>query len=422
MRKSNLLKASLIGAVFLAACAEAPQSGSDVPLASTAPETVSKADPQPKQIAPAETKTEALAELPEHYQGLDPTIISRAEINELIALEQEKVDWSFKQVESYQNYENQFEAWEKQNPSTRGPQPEAPHWPREEDVNSRLDVLREKLNTAQNRKRYTGLGPSIISKSEIDELIAYEQKQEELRAAKFNAIEDWNYEDPATRGEKPEYTYEETFGSDPDMLALQLNVRQAEESNRFSARIIELGKAHNIPLLDSDLAEITALNIESSQFQTEMMLAMTKAATKSEAAGEEFSEDVFLNTIPREKFHKIVKVQERLDELTYPFDAAEKADEVRNQLKHLSEEFGITIPSRDVEEAVNLNAEKDKILKRVEMEGFSKQLDSENLLLVSFVPQAEGADKERLEEIEARLIEISEPIETARTEQLKAQK
>ena len=101
---------------------------------------------------------------------------------------------------------------------------------------------------------------------------------------------------------------------------------------------------------------------------------------------------------------------QRIEAIEAPFEAAEKADKIREEMAKLSETSGVPISIGEIEETIALNAEKDKIQKRNRLEAERKwRLEGGPLSAVQ-KPLLNAEDDVHLKEIEARLKAIYPPL------------
>ena len=257
------LTASLITAALLAACAEAPQTELETApapqLSETAPapqeSAVVKPQPTTPSLKTSVDKTQS-SDFPQHYQGLDPKEVSRAEIDELIALQKEQQEFS-------QAYQTEIMAWSKQDPAFRGEQPKWNPSPRSQKIQDRLMTLNNKVQIASIRKLYENLDPKVISKAEVEELIALQKEQMKLSFEYRKKIQAWSSQDPSTRGPQPEMNNARLIASNPRLQELQGKIHSASNIQRLADRVKRLSAAYNITLSDSELGELSALETES---------------------------------------------------------------------------------------------------------------------------------------------------------------
>ena len=196
-------------------------------------------------------------------------------------------------------------------------------------------------------------------------------------------------------------TYDETSSA--------LGVRQKTD------RIERLSKTHNIPILDNELSELVQLRAKEKKLQSEMQVALVKMIISGEINPAGLVEGVQLSGKIMDKFPKDIllsmsEVSQRIEAIEAPFQAAEKADKIRKEMAKLSETSGRPISLGEIEETITLNAEKDKIQKRIGLEAERKwRLEGGPLSAVQkALPNAK--DDVRLKEIEARLKAIYAPI------------
>ena len=399
MMRYFTLTASVLAALFLSACAEAPQSDSssgqspDLTSADTPPVQPTITPQESVQAAP----TADNSVIPERYQGLDPRDITQAEIDEFIA---------------GQAFQRAARAWSMQDPETRGPQPQ---W--EDPLQTeRSRELRDKFRIAEFRKSHNDLDPNILSKAELEELIAIQKAQNRFEM-KMRA---WRKLDPATRGSQPELDPQDNPMNSLRTQELQAKVKAARDVKRVTDRIEKLSKAYNIPILDNERSELIRLQKEEQKLQGEMQQAIMKALVSPDGKfnaeglkGGKVSGEV-IDKLPRDLLLRMSEVSERREAIEAPFLAAEKADKICKDMAKLSETSGVPISSVEIEETIALNVEKDRIIKSTQYAAMLKwRAEGGPVSAVqNALPNAQ--DAARLEEIEARLNAISAPMRGAK--------
>ena len=191
------------------------------------------------------------------------------------------------------------------------------------------------------------------------------------------------------------------------------NVPYDKKSNALGVehktdRIERLSKSHNIPILDNELSELIQIRAEEKRLQSEMQAAVVKMIMSGEiypaslGGGGPLSGEI-MNKLPKDVLLSMFEVSQRLEAIEAPFEAAEKADIIREEMAKLNETSGVPISFQDIEEAVVLNAEKDRIQKRTQLEARRKWRDEGGPLSGVQQPLPNAQDNVRLKEIEARL-------------------
>jgi hypothetical protein len=179
--------------------------------------------------------------------------------------------------------------------------------------------------------------------------------------------------------------------------------------------IERLSKTHNIPILDNELNELVQLRAEEKKLQGEMQVAVMKMIVRGEINSAALVEGMnisgeMIDKLPKDVLLRMFEVNQRIEDIEAPFQAADKADKIRKEMTKLSETSGAPIPLGEIEETIALNAEKDKIQKRIGLETVRKWRLEGGLLsaVQKALPNAE--DDVRLKEIEARLKAIYAPM------------
>lgn len=406
MRK-YLLTASLLTALLVTACAQQPQTESDL---SPAADTISvTAEPAQENALMAEVETVLSTEaspLPETYQGLSPKEISRAEIDELMILQGELSS-------GRKAHQDAMSEWRKEDPSRRGSRP---IWERTEfspEKFSRLKALQTKLKNAQIRKKYENLDPPVLTESEAQEIILLEQGQARLFSDYQDKIAAWSAEDPLTRGPDPELDMAAVWGGSPRLIELQNKVQGAGRMKMMREQLEESSTKYNISLSDSEMGELMELQKEQIQFENEFSKALIQAQQNSQLSGQDVSEEQIIEAFPKHLVQRMLDVDARMKAIKAPLEDAKRADRIQKTLTELSQESGIPILSGEISETIALTSEKEKIQTRTEREAIRKWLTEDGAIPNGeFLPNDE--DYARLKEIEARLTAISAPMTDAK--------
>jgi len=195
-----------------------------------------------------------------------------------------------------------------------------------------------------------------------------------------------------------------------DETSSALGVRQKTD------RIERLSKTHNIPILDNELSELVQLRAEEKKLQSEMQVALMKMIISGEinpaallGGGGQLS-DKMIDKFPKDILLSMSKVSQRIEAIEAPFEAAEKADKIREVMAKLSETSGRPISFGEIEETIALSAEKDKIQKRIGLESERQWRLEDGPLSAVQKPLPNEEDDVRLKEIEARLKAIYAPM------------
>jgi hypothetical protein len=167
------------------------------------------------------------------------------------------------------------------------------------------------------------------------------------------------------------------------------------------------------------MAELIALHTERQTLQGEMNTAILQALTGPEGqinaaalSGGQLSADI-IETLPKTLLYRVSEVNARIDDIHAPFETVAKAAKIREDLIKFSETSGVPISPAEIEEAVALNAEKDRIIKKTQREAERKWKAEGGPLNIGTQTFPNAEDAARLEEIEARLKEISAPLAEA---------
>jgi len=421
MRHSTLT-VSVLAALLLSACAQEPQTDAVAAPISSESTAAASAETTPEaplslknQTAPSPEASDSSAKteiLPALYRGLDAKEISRAEIDELVALKKAN-------DEIYDAYQTEFSAWRSLDRATRGPRPKQAASPLSQEENARLEILNRKLKNAEIRKKYENYDSKILSATEVQEIIVLEQAQAKNLSDHQNKVAAWNKQDPATRGERPEMDMARVMGGDPRLMELQGKIQTAEEMKRLTERVEKLSEVHNISLSDSQISELTALEKQQRKAEIAFTQAMMEAEKAGALTGEELSETDVFSILPKHLIQEMLDVQLRIQSIKGPLEAAEKADQVQKRMAELSAQSGIPILSGELSETVALNAEKDRIKSQTQLEAIQKWL-AEGGDISNGMPLPNDEDYARLKEIDARLKAIAAPMTAAKNAALEA--
>jgi len=396
--------ASLIMILFLWSCSEIPQSdGSSNPSLDTTSASTTPVQQDTRNIKTtvspqALSLIAAPAWLAERLKGLDPRDISQAEIDELIALDKE-------QEEILQAFKKQQQAWAHQDPASRGPQPEL----KELVHTDRIEELDSKVQIASIRKAVGNIDTKVLSKTDAEEYITLKQAQIRQSLENQKRFSAWSKQAPLTRGPIPE-----TVPDNPRLQELQTKVSTAYGVQQELDRIEILSKTHNIPILDSEMSELIQLHAEEQKLQSKIQLVIMNALTSGQLDvtaldGGQLS-DEGVKKLPKDLLLRMSEVNARIETIEAPFNAADKADKIREDMAKLNETSGVSISFADIEETVVLNAEKDKILNRIQLESSRKWRAEGGPVTDVQNPLPNAEDDARLKIIEARLKEISAPM------------
>ena len=343
------------------------------------------------------------------YKELDPKDISEAEIDELVTLQQE-------QYLIGQEFQKEIMAWHAQDPSIRGTQPQMPSSPRSEEINERLQELNSRVQIATLRKQYENLDPQVISKDEVEELIALQQEQMKVGSERQKTMQAWYKQDPATRGAQPEITMPPV---NPRLQELQSKIRSANQIKAIKERTQKLSATHNVSLSDSEINQLTELEIEKQKLQNDISKVFMEAQKKGQPISAENYQASIMNAVPKHVIQRMFEVDQQIKAIKAPLESVEKADRIRKNLTQLSEQSGLPILSNEIEEAIALNAEKDRIQNKAQTDAYNKWV-TEGTPLSNVRPLPNDADYARLKEIDARLKEIRAPLNEAKNAALEA--
>ena len=195
---------------------------------------------------------------------------------------------------------------------------------------------------------------------------------------------------------------------------LQTKVRTSQGVQSETDRIKQLSETHNITILDNEMSELIELHAEKKKLQGEIQLAFISAFTRGEINASEIKggpvSGKVIAKLPEDILLRMSEVSEHIEAIEAPFIAAEKAGNIRNRMAVLSETSGVSISSSEIEEAIALNSEKNRILKRTQMEAKRKWQANDGPVSTDQKPFPNAEDGVRLKEIDIRLKAIFAPL------------
>ena len=412
-----LLTASILTGLILSACSQEAQidqqASQSAETGSARAHSVQQEASNAKVQAATNLKTSinknVLRDLDPQFQNLDPRDISRAELDEFIALRN-------KIQKAQQEHQKISATWRAQPTINRGPEPVWDGSSIPDADRKRQSQLQAKVSVAQNRKNYETYVPKTLTQAEVDELLVLELAQ----AKNWVEIQEkrlaWSKQDPASRGQAPDLVELNKAAQNPRLQVLQAKIENGRRQQRLAERIDRVSASHNISLSDSELNELNALELEQREFSNALNKAMIESQSKNQAAGGNINQSDILNAIPKHELQRMIDVQLRMQEIKDPLEAAEKAARIKQQLTSLSEQSGITILSAEIDETIALEAEKKRIERRAQTEAMEKWLEEGGEVLGG-QPLPNDEDYARLKEIEARIKEIKAPMTAAQEAQ-----
>ena len=407
-----IFTASVLTGLILSSCAKDPQN--DIEAVNSSAPILERAEPAPRDISHNENQNATTlktstqndpSDLPEIYQGLNPIDISRAEIDELIALQE-------KRRQPLQKYQKALMTWNQEDPTRRGPRPTwTPSAPSEED-SQRFQILQSKLQKAMSRKRYQAHVPNILSQDEVNELMALEEARIEQQVELQEKVQAWSKLDPATRGPYPSVASQ--FEVNPRLMELQGKIQNAGKIKRLKQRVDKLSSAYNISLSDSEISELSALEAENQKIIMSFSKAMVDAQKESQLSGVKISRAEIMNKLPKHLLQGMMETQIRIQAIEGPIKAAEKAERLKNSLDKLSQESGVAILQSEIDETIALHAEKDRIQSNAQRQAMENWLEERGDINPNSPPMINDEDYARIKEIDARIKAISAPMTEAK--------
>jgi len=292
----------------------------------------------------------------------------------------------------------------------------------ETEINDRIKLLNGKFELAKIRRRYEDFDSNILSEAEVQELIALEQAQMKRMLDYQNKSEIWASANPSTRGPAPRMESGFIGETDPRLQELQGKIRSADEIKRVKDRVEKLNSTYNITLSDSEIGELTSLEVESRTFEAEFTRVLMEAQKNNPSNDDDYSEANMqnaINALPKDLMQRMLIVEKRKEAIKAPLEAAENAERIRIQMTDLSQESGVPILSGELAETIALNAEKDRIQSKTQYDAFDKWINEGGDLNFA-QPLPNDEDYARIKEIDAQLKAISAPMTDAKNAALEA--
>lgn len=411
------LTTSIIAALMLSACAEAPQnervdlSSADAtaqsPTSETAPQDIQRIETRSGTRTTQINGSQDSAYSPK-YENLDLTEISQEEIDELKAFDAEL-------EKLYHAQQSALLAWSKADPTRRGPPPEQEFQSPSPEKQARILALQAKLQLASVARKYENYDPNILSKAEVSEIVALEKEQIKQGLEYQRKITAWSRQDPATRGPQPraDLPQSPTEGNSR-FMELQSKVAAAREVKYVTDRMADLSATYNISLSDSEISELTQLEMEKRKFQIEVSKATVEAQKNAQHTGGEVSQNKVIEKMPKHLLQRMIDIEMRTRAIQAPLLAAEKADRIQTRMTQLSQDSGVPILSGEIAETIALNAEKDRIESDTEFNSIKKWLFEGGDIDAAEEALPNDEDYARIKEIDARIKEISGPMNEAK--------
>jgi len=371
--------------------------------------------PNKKPLDPR-PETSPFMDLSERFQGLDPNEISRAELDELFDLRKLQKKYRQERRDEIETSREQYTGTSQLRPmkASTGLSPED---------SARLHVLNTKLRVASISKKYRDLDPNILSQDEIEELVAIEREQMMKFAHNQSTFDAWRKQDPATRGPRPEPDIELITALNPRLQELQGKINNAKEIEQLKIRIEKVSATHNISISENEITELVELQIEEQKHRAEfnqMILEIERQGLVNFDENPQKAMAKMFEAIPKHTILRMMEVDERMNAIKAPIEAAEKADRIRSLMAKLSQDSGVPVLSGEISESISLRAEKDKINSRTQSDAMKKWLlEGGPMIMGQHLPN--DADYARLKEIDARLTAISAPMKEAKNALLEAE-
>ena len=295
----------------------------------------------PSSLSPEQTKQYEnlnrkfrFADIRKRFENLDPPVLSRAEVEEIIGLEQAEAVLSLE-------FEKKLAAWQLENPATRETLTSL-YESRTFENNTRLQELRGKINNAQEidaiRERVENLSPRhsvSLSDSEINELSelqAKQQKTEEvlsqalIKAQKQRQLTGEPFSEEDAMQNIPKHLLQEMIDTEIRLRDIKAPLAAAENADRIHDELIKLSQESGVAILSGEVSETIALNAEMDRIRDRTEIAAVQKWL--DEGGTSFEELSMLND---EDYARVKEIKARIAEISAPLtDAKNAALEARN--------------------------------------------------------------------------------------------
>jgi len=312
-------------------------------------------------------------------------------------------------------YSKLLQKWMKSDRATRGARPPRPANTHLMEKKLRLAELNLKIQRAGIPDKYKSVDRNVLSESEVDELISLEVKQAELGIKYQKELQEAQKRNPVQTQTNLSALYLQTYSNDPSVqkmnkriAELQGKIKQAKYAESQKARMKSQSETYNVSFAESDIDQIIALESEKKQIRAEYnhanrLWSAQNKSTYSQSGAQSFNGANYAAR-PVLDQTRINEIDRRIREMRAPLDTAVQAEQTRNYMRKQSEKYNVSLLPSEIEELIELNAEK----KRLRTEFQSRGSGSRNASSVDY--KAYSAD---IREIDARVKEINAPIAKA---------
>jgi len=223
-----------------------------------------------------------LANIRKKYENIDPAVLSKAEAQELITLEQE-------QSKFFLEFRNRVNAWSEQDPSTRGPRPEIDQHRLIGD-NPRLMELQNKVRNAdeinhikERVKKVSATYNVTLSDIEIGELTALETEGNKLEIEMTKVM--MELEASMTEEDKnrlsdgdteivtkafnsvPKHVFQRMLDIEQRKDAIKAPLDAAEKADKIRKDMARLSEESGVAILSGELEETITLKAEKDRIE-----------------------------------------------------------------------------------------------------------------------------------------------------------
>ena len=298
----------------------------------------SRRGPQPQwpNVQPSERLLELsnkvqVAEIRKRYENFDSNVLSKAEVEEMISLQQD-------QQRKMLAYQREIQAWMKQDPATRGPQPNMNPATYMNGENPRLQALQSKVRGAEQAKRFADRVERLrkthnlsISDTEISELTALQTEQQEFQVEMNRAMMEatnsgqfagGNMDPNAALDNIPKDVLQRMFEVGQRIQAIQAPVLAAENADRIRQQMTQLSETSGVPILSGDIAESIALNAEKDRIQNKARIdAAQKYLTEGGSMNAFRGDPIYA----AEDYARLKEIDARIKAISAPMTEAQNA-------------------------------------------------------------------------------------------------
>lgn len=274
------------------------------------------------------------AEIRKKYETLDSNILTKAEVQEIITLEQ-------KQAKLMATFQNLIEIWSVQDPATRGPEPKMDMnmmWgddPRLIELQGKLESL-EKIERMVSRVEDLSATYNIsLSDSQMSELTEIETEQHlfevefekaMMAAGKQNQLTGDEMSEEMAIKMIPKDMIKRMWDMEERKTAIMAPLETAKQADRVQTTLTKLSQESGVPILSGEISESVTLSAEKGQIKRRTEQEVVRRWMEEDGPlpiGEPWPND--------EDYARLKEIDARLKAITAPMtDAKQAAAEADN--------------------------------------------------------------------------------------------